>query len=65
MFIIKIETEPTKNYLKHASVLNTDLMRLKRTVPKQGTGKVKKGEAFISRFAGGLSFGFSSKDSNM
>ena len=42
-----------------------DLMKLKRTVPKQGSGKAKKGEAFISRFAGGLSFDFSTKDSNM
>lgn len=40
-------------------------MKLKRVAAKQGAGKAKKGEAFISRYAGGLCFDFSHKDPNM
>ncbi len=50
-----------------ACVFFVDLMKLKRSAPKQqgSSNKAKKSDAFISRFAGGLSFDFSSKDSNM
>ena len=40
-------------------------MKLKRVASKANAGKAKKGEAFISRFAGGLCFDFSAKDLNM
>ena len=52
-------------YLKFVWFLHIDLMKLKRVAAKQGQGKVKKGEAFISRYAGGLCFDFSTKDPNM
>lgn len=41
-----------------------DLMRLKKMPTRMGGKKEKKGEAFISRHAGGLSFDFNI-DSNM
>ncbi|XP_033737005.1 WD repeat-containing protein 78-like isoform X1 [Pecten maximus] len=42
-----------------------DLMRLKRMPTRMGGKKEKKGEAFISRHAGGLCFDFHSRDSNI
>ncbi|XP_069127668.1 dynein axonemal intermediate chain 4-like isoform X3 [Argopecten irradians] len=42
-----------------------DLMRLKRMPTRMGGKKEKKGEAFISRHAGGLCFDFNSRDSNI
>ena len=43
----------------------SDLMRLKKMPTRMGGKKEKKGEAFISRFAGGLCFDFHTRDSNM
>ncbi|KAL3868793.1 hypothetical protein ACJMK2_041553 [Sinanodonta woodiana] len=42
-----------------------DLMRLKRMPTRMGGKKEKKGEAFISRFAGGTCFDFHTRDSNL
>lgn len=42
-----------------------DLMRLKKMPTRMGGKKEKKGEAFISRHAGGLSFDFNTRDSNI
>ncbi|KAK3090322.1 hypothetical protein FSP39_010938 [Pinctada imbricata] len=42
-----------------------DLMRLKRMPTRMGGKKEKKGEAFISRHAGGLCFDFHTKESNI
>lgn len=42
-----------------------DLMRLKKLPTRMGGKKEKKGEAFISRHAGGLCFDFNLRDSNM
>ena len=42
-----------------------DLMRLKKMPTRMGGKKEKKGEAFISRHAGGLSFDFNTRDANM
>lgn len=42
-----------------------DLMKLKRIPTRMGGKKEKKGEAFISRHAGGLCFDFNNRDSNM
>lgn len=43
----------------------TDMMRLKRMPTKYGSKKEKKVEAFISRHAGGMSFDFQQRDTNM
>lgn len=43
----------------------SDLMKLKRTVPKNQQKKKEKAEAFISRQAPGLCFDFHSKDTNI
>lgn len=40
-------------------------MKLKRTPTKFGGKKEKKGEAFISRHAGGMCFDFHPKEANM
>ncbi|XP_052239028.1 dynein axonemal intermediate chain 4-like isoform X2 [Dreissena polymorpha] len=42
-----------------------DLMRLKKIPTRMGGKKEKKGEAFISRHAGGLCFDFNPHDSNI
>ncbi|XP_053395238.1 dynein axonemal intermediate chain 4-like isoform X2 [Mercenaria mercenaria] len=42
-----------------------DLMRLKKMPTRMGGKKEKKGEAFISRHAGGLSFDFNTRDANI
>ncbi|XP_052774129.1 dynein axonemal intermediate chain 4-like isoform X2 [Mya arenaria] len=42
-----------------------DLMRLKKMPTRMGGKKEKKGEAFISRHAGGLCFDFNIRDSNI
>ncbi|KAK2155931.1 hypothetical protein LSH36_226g00003 [Paralvinella palmiformis] len=44
---------------------SSDLMKLKRIPSKIASNRIKKTEAFISRFSGGLCFDFSSKDSNI
>ncbi|KAJ8305685.1 hypothetical protein KUTeg_016230 [Tegillarca granosa] len=41
-----------------------DLMKLKRIPTRMGGKKEKKGEAFISRHAGGMCFDFNTRDSN-
>lgn len=47
-------------------MLFSDVMKLKK-MPTRMAGKIreKKGEAFISRFAGGMCFDFRADDSNM
>ena len=47
------------------SLIMPDLMRLKKMPTRMGGKKEKKGEAFISRHAGGLCFDFNIRDSNM
>ncbi|XP_063442317.1 dynein axonemal intermediate chain 4-like isoform X1 [Mytilus trossulus] len=42
-----------------------DMMRLKRMPTKYGSKKEKKVEAFISRHAGGMSFDFQQRDTNI
>lgn len=42
-----------------------DLMKLKRIPTRMGGKKEKKGEAFISRHAGGMCFDFNTRDSNL
>lgn len=45
---------------------SSDLIKLKRVTEKNAqSGKTKKNDAMISKFAGGLCFDFSAKDSNM
>jgi hypothetical protein len=54
--------------LSHDSLFGAaDLIKLKRVAEKQGqnSGKTKKTDAMISKFAGGLCFDFNTKDSNM
>ena len=47
------------------SFIKIDLMKLKRVAPKTISGKAKKTEALISKYAGGLCFDFNAKDTNM
>lgn len=51
--------------VKLTCVCVADLMKLKRTQVKSGTGRVKKADALISKNAGGLCFSFNPRDSNV